>query len=226
MVDAATYRSLAQAMANNPQDADAAIRAEKCLEVALLFETYEHLMVSKQLIDFGDLVALPVRLVEADSEVREALRFRHQHVLVDEYQDVNRASVRLLKAIVGEGRNLWVVGDARQSIYRFRGASATNMVQFPVDFPGAKICQLGINYRSVQKVVDTFTAFSSNMKASAGALPLQLTVSRGTTDDEPEFRVVGSTDDEVSAVLHLSKHSLMLEYRIANKRYYAHLTQG
>lgn len=200
VVDAATYRSLAQAMANNHQDAEAAIRAEKCLEVALLFETYEHLMVSKQLIDFGDLVALPVRLVEADSEVREALRSRHQHVLVDEYQDVNRASVRLLKAIVGEGRNLWVVGDARQSIYRFRGASATNMAQFSVDFPGAKVCQLGVNYRSVQKVVDTFTAFSSTMKASAGALPLQLTVSRCTTDEDPEFRVVGSTDDEISAL--------------------------
>ena len=201
VIDAAGYRALSQAMAGNVgHDADAIIRAEKCLEVALLFETYERLMASGKLIDFGDLVAQPVRLVETDVEVREALKARHQHVLVDEYQDVNRASVRLLKAIVGDGRNLWVVGDARQSIYRFRGASATNMAQFAADFPGAQVRQLAVNYRSVQEVVSVFTAFSSTMKASAGALPLQLTADRGTVDTLPEFRVVRSTDDEISAV--------------------------
>lgn len=113
VVDAAGYRALAQAMADNAgHDAEAMVGAEKCLEVALLFETYERLMAAGQLIDFGDLVAQPVRLAESDSEVKMALKARHQHVLVDEYQDVNNASVRLLKAIVGEGRNLWVVGDA------------------------------------------------------------------------------------------------------------------
>lgn len=150
VVDAARYRELAQAMVNNAgHDAEAATCAEKCLEVALLFETYERLLAAGQLIDFGDLVAKPVRLVETDAEVRMALKARHQHVLVDEYQDVNRASVRLLKAIVGDGRNLWVVGDARQSIYRFRGASATNMAQFSKDFPGAQVRQLAVNYRSM-----------------------------------------------------------------------------
>ena len=98
-----------------------------------------------------------MRLVETDAEVRAALKARHQHVLVDEYQDVNRASVRLLRAIVGDGRNLWVVGDARQSIYRFRGASATNMAQFAVDFPGAQVRQLGVNYRSGREVIEVFS---------------------------------------------------------------------
>ena len=201
VVDAARYRELAQAMAGNAgHDADAATRAEKCLEVALLFETYERLLAAGQLIDFGDLVAQPVRLVETDAEVRMALKARHQHVLVDEYQDVNRASVRLLKAIVGDGRNLWVVGDARQSIYRFRGASSTNMAQFSKDFPGAQVRQLAVNYRSRQEVIKVFTAFSSTMKASAGALPLQLTADRGSLGALPEFRVVRSTDDEISAV--------------------------
>ncbi|MBB5442712.1 MULTISPECIES: UvrD-helicase domain-containing protein [unclassified Paraburkholderia] len=201
VIDAAAYRTLAQAMANNAgHDAEAVKRAEKCLEVALLFETYERLTAARQLIDFGDLVAQPVRLVESDAEVRGALKARHQHVLVDEYQDVNRASVRLLKAIVGEGRNLWVVGDARQSIYRFRGASATNMAQFSSDFPGAQVRQLGINYRSGQEVIEVFTAFSGTMKASGGALPLQLVANRGALNTRAEFRVVKSTDDEISAV--------------------------
>lgn len=201
VIDAAGYRALSQAMADNAgHDAEAIIRAEKCLEVALLFETYERVMTSGKLIDFGDLVAKPVRLVETDVEVTDALKARHQHVLVDEYQDVNRASVRLLRAIVGDGRNLWVVGDARQSIYRFRGASASNMAQFAMDFPGAQVRQLGVNYRSGKEVIDVFTTFSGTMKASTGALPLQLTADRGVLNVRPEFRVVGSTDDEISAV--------------------------
>ncbi len=201
VVDAARYRALAQAMlAHSLEDSESRVRAEKCLEVALVYETYERLMTAKQLIDFGDLVASPVRLVETDSEVRNALRTRHKHVLVDEYQDVNRASVRLLKAIVGDGRYLWVVGDARQSIYRFRGASSTNMVTFTSDFPGAMVNQLGINYRSGQEVIDAFTTFSTTMKASAGSLPLGLQAHRGALGSTPEFRVVGSADDEISAV--------------------------
>lgn len=201
VIDAAGYRRLAQSMADNAgHDEEATMRAEKCREVALLFETYEQLLLARHLIDFGDLVALPVRLVENDAEVRAALKARHQHVLVDEYQDVNRASVRLLKAMVGDGRNLWVVGDARQSIYRFRGASATSMAQFAVDFPGSQLRQLGVNYRSGQEVIEAFTAFSKTMKASTGALPLQLTADRGVLNARPEFRVVGSTEDEISAV--------------------------
>lgn len=201
VVDAAGYRSLAQSMALRAgTDQDAKVRAQKCLEVATLFETYEQLLSGHQLLDFGDLVALPVRLVEGSAEVRDALRARHEHVLVDEYQDVNRASVRLLKAIVGDGRNLWVVGDARQSIYRFRGASATNIARFAIDFPGAQAAQLGINYRSDERIVDVFTEFARGMQASAGALPLNLKADRGTKGERIELRVTELADDEISAL--------------------------
>lgn len=166
----------------------------------MLFEAYERLLTTHQLLDFGDLVALPVRLVEGSAEVRDALRARHEHVLVDEYQDVNRASVRLLKAIVGDGRNLWVVGDARQSIYRFRGASATNIARFAVDFPGAQTAQLGINYRSDERIVDVFTEFARGMQASTSALPLTLKADRGTRGEQVELRVAESPDDEISAL--------------------------
>jgi superfamily I DNA/RNA helicase/Zn-dependent peptidase ImmA (M78 family) len=201
VVDAAGYRALAQSMTVRAgTDQDAKVRAQKCLEVATLFEAYERLLTERQLLDFGDLVALPVRLVEGDAEVRDALRARHEHVLVDEYQDVNRASVRLLKAIVGDGRNLWVVGDARQSIYRFRGASATNIARFAIDFPGAQAAQLGVNYRSDERIVDVFTEFARGMRASSGALPLKLTADRGTKGDRVELRVAESADDEISAL--------------------------
>jgi len=201
VIDAAGYRALAQSMAVRAgTDQGAKVRAQKCLEVATLFEAYERLLASQQLLDFGDLVALPVRLVEGSAEVRDALRARHQHVLVDEYQDVNRASVRLLKAIVGDGRNLWVVGDARQSIYRFRGASSTNIARFAVDFPGAQAAQLGINYRSDECIVDVFTEFARGMQASTGALPLKLKADRGTQGERVELRVAESADDEISAL--------------------------
>lgn len=201
VIDAAGYRALAQSMAVRAgTDQDAAVRAQKCLEVVTLFEAYERLLAARHLLDFGDLVALPVRLVEGSAEVRDALRARHEHVLVDEYQDVNRASVRLLKAIVGDGRNLWVVGDARQSIYRFRGASATNIARFAIDFPGAKVTQLGINYRSDEQIVNVFTEFARGMQASAGALPLNLQADRRSTGGAVELRVAGSADDEVSAI--------------------------
>lgn len=201
VVDAAGYRALAQSMAFGAgTDQNAQIRAQKCLEVATLFEAYERLLTTRQLLDFGDLVARPVRLVEDSAEVRDSLRARHKHVLVDEYQDVNRASVRLLKAIVGDGRNLWVVGDARQSIYRFRGASATNIACFAVDFPGAQTEQLGINYRSDEWIVDVFTEFARGMRASAGALPLKLKADRGTRGERVELRVAESADDEISAL--------------------------
>ncbi len=201
VVDAAGYRALSQSMADRAgTDQDAKVRAQKCLEVATLFEAYERLLTARQLLDFGDLVALPVRLVEGSAEVRDALRARHEHVLVDEYQDVNRASVRLLKAIVSDGRNLWVVGDARQSIYRFRGASATNIARFAIDFPGAQAAQLGVNYRSDERIVDVFTEFARGMQASAGALPLNLLADRGSTGERVELRVAGSADDEISAL--------------------------
>lgn len=201
VVDAAGYRALAQSMAVRAgTDQDAKVRAQKCLEVATLFEAYERLLTGHQLLDFGDLVALPVRLVEGSAEVRDALRARHAHVLVDEYQDVNRASVRLLKAVVSDGRNLWVVGDARQSIYRFRGASATNIARFAVDFPGVQAAQLGVNYRSDERIVDVFAEFARGMQASAGALPFNLQADRGSKGERVELRVAGSADDEISAL--------------------------
>ena len=79
-------------------------------------------------VDFGDLIMRPALLLESDIALQTEVQLRHRHVLVDEYQDVNRASTRLLKTLAGDGKRLWVVGDARQSIYRFRGASSANMV--------------------------------------------------------------------------------------------------
>lgn len=201
--DEKAYRRLADAMVEKAMasgDADALTRAEKVLDVAILYEAYQRELASARLLDFGDLVMRPVELVEANAGVRAALADRHQHVLVDEYQDVNRASVRLLKAIVGDGKHLWAVGDARQSVYRFRGASSTNMTSFSIDFPGATIAALNVNYRSAKEIVDGFCDFAAGMKASTGLLPLSLTANRGSGRLKMEMRRVGRPVDEGAAV--------------------------
>jgi superfamily I DNA/RNA helicase len=201
VVDAAGYRGYAELMLQNAgPSAEERKPAEKSLEVAILFEAYERLMTTGQAVDFGDLVAKPVRLLEADAAVRAALRARHRHILVDEYQDVNHASVRLLKALAGDGSNLWVVGDARQSIYRFRGAASTNVAGFAADFPGGTTGVLEVNYRSTTEVVDTFSAFSVAMRASHGMLPLRLRAYHGSNRRRPELRTVEFPEDETSAL--------------------------
>lgn len=200
VTDARQYMDLSEKMLANAQDDAAIEQAEKCIEVAAVYRLYERLLKERDTVDFGDLVRLPVTLIESNKDVRKSLAARHQHVLVDEYQDVNRASVRLLKSIVGQGERLWVVGDSRQSIYRFRGASSINMRRFSLDFPEATAKQLDVNYRSHKEVVNLFSTFSNDMKASEGAIALKLNAKRGSCGAIPEFRVANSQEDEISAI--------------------------
>ncbi|MDP2780403.1 UvrD-helicase domain-containing protein, partial [Devosia sp.] len=189
MADPARYRALALAMRDAAgADEDRQVAAAKCLEIADIYDLYEDAKSRHGGVDFGDLIMLPAKLLETDAAIRTAVQLRHRHVLVDEYQDVNRASARLLKAVVGDGERLWVVGDSRQSIYRFRGASSANMARFSTDYPGAVVDQLGVNYRSTEQVVHAFAAVAPHMGASHGMLPLALEADRGAGPGKPEIR--------------------------------------
>ena len=110
---------------------------------------------------------LPVQPPETNAPTSASIfRTQYDQVLVDEYQDVNRSSVRLLAALRPDGQDLWAVGDAKQSIYRFRGASSFNMVRFgKEDFPGGQRGRLKRNYRSRREIVDAFSSFALRMKA-------------------------------------------------------------
>ena len=200
VVDAAGYRTLAEAMRDAASTDEERRAAERQLEVATVFATYERLKAAKGCIDFGDLVAMPVRLCESFPDVRDHLAGLYEHILVDEYQDVNRSSVRLLKAIAGNGRNLWAVGDVKQSIYRFRGASAFSMARFDrEDFAGGRRGRLKRNYRSVAEVVDAFLTFASGMLSVHGA-DVRLHPEREEGGWLPEYRSVGTADQEIVAV--------------------------
>ena len=200
MVSPARYLELAEAMATRATDDQDRKTAAKCREVAQVYDVYEKMLADLGGVDFGDLIMRPTVLLETDAAVRTALQIRHRHVLVDEYQDVNHASVRLLKALAGDGGRLWVVGDARQSIYRFRGASSRNVAEFATDFPGATADRLKVNYRSTDQVTGLLNAIAPRMSASNGMLALELAADRGPGSGKPEVRRYTKPDVESAGV--------------------------
>lgn len=199
VVDACAYAALADAMLANARDTESRETAERAGEVARVYTAYEQLKRNADCIDFGDLVAMPVRLLESNSAIRTTLQAQYDHVLVDEYQDVNRSSVRLLNALRPDGKNLWMVGDAKQSIYRFRGASSFNMSRFgKEDFPGGKRGRLKLNYRSAAEIVAGFSEFAINMKA--GDPDSGLEAHRNGSGWKPELRTVQSAEQQQVAL--------------------------
>jgi DNA helicase-2/ATP-dependent DNA helicase PcrA len=162
------YARYAEQMRAGVTSEDGREVASKAAEVARVYRVYQDALDQDGVLDFGDLIAKAVRLLTDNEDIRSEVRAARVHVLVDEYQDVNRASAKFLRALVGSGAGLWVVGDARQSIYRFRGASPDNMTLFGKDFPGAKVLPLRRNYRSASAIVKVISGFASSMPAAAG----------------------------------------------------------
>lgn len=128
MVTPAQYR---EAVKQLPADDDLRNRRE---DVATLYERHEHLLKTKKLVDFVDLVAKPARALEQDRPRYGELADKFQHVLVDEYQDVTFAMVQLIKQLARNAKSLWVVGDVRQAIHHWRGASVESLRRFAQTF--------------------------------------------------------------------------------------------
>ena len=191
------YRELGQRMrAAAGSDTDAVERAERALEVAEVFAAYEDLMANSGVVDLADLIVKPVQLLQDDTEVGDALRARYKWILVDEYQDVNRASGTLLRLLAGQRGAVWAVGDARQSIYRFRGASPVNLRSFGDDFRGATRLSLNVNYRSQAPVVALVSAFAQGMRAGVGGLPATWTADRGEEGGKVAMNIATGLDAE------------------------------
>ena len=122
--------------------------------VAEIYPMYQKALKDQNAFDFDDLLVKPVELFEQDAPLLESYRDRFQFLLVDEYQDTNRAQYRFLQ-LLAEGRgNLMVVGDDDQSIYGWRGADIRNILDFEKDFPAARVVRLEQNYRSTARILD------------------------------------------------------------------------
>ena len=122
--------------------------------VRRVYESYEEVLRRSGGLDFDDLIMKLVQLLSTDAEALEKWRDRFRHVLVDEYQDTNRAQYVLVNLLGAEHRNVAVVGDDDQSIYRFRGADIRNILDFRKDYPDAHVVHLEQNYRSSQAILD------------------------------------------------------------------------
>ena len=126
--------------------------------VAEAFPLYEKRMLEANAMDFDDLLVRTVNAMELFEDVRERWRRTFRHLLVDEYQDTNRAQYQMLKLVAGQHRNLTVVGDEDQSIYGFRHADIRNILDFEHDFPEAETVKLEQNYRSTQTILSAANA--------------------------------------------------------------------
>jgi DNA helicase-2/ATP-dependent DNA helicase PcrA len=157
--------------------------------VRRVYEAYEDRLHQANALDFGDLIFRTVRGLEADESFRETLAGRFSHVLVDEFQDTNQAQFRLVRSLSEGHRNLCVVGDDDQSIYRWRGADRRNILDFRTSFSDATLVKLEQNYRSTQRILRAANAvIARNTDREPKAL--------WTDNDEGEAILVVRTMDE------------------------------
>jgi DNA helicase II / ATP-dependent DNA helicase PcrA len=130
--------------------------------VADVYDEYQRRMVAANAMDFDDLLLNTVRLFREHPEVLEHYRTRFTHVLIDEYQDTNSVQNALAVLLAGDHRNIVVVGDSDQSVYRFRGADISNILDFEQAFPDATAITLDQNFRSTQTILDAANAVIAN----------------------------------------------------------------
>jgi DNA helicase II / ATP-dependent DNA helicase PcrA len=152
-------------------------RDEARKDVAKLFKAYEEILRKAASLDFDDLLLRAVDLLKDNANVRNAWSSRFEYIMVDEFQDTNRAQEELVRMLAGTRKNICVVGDEDQSIYGWRGARAGNLKRFVDFYPGTKVIRLEDNYRSTQIILDAAGAVVQNnsdrlgktLKSSLGA---------------------------------------------------------
>jgi DNA helicase-2/ATP-dependent DNA helicase PcrA len=145
-------------------------------KVSDIYRLYQQRLVEASAVDFDDILKLTVELFQAFPDVLERWQERFKYILVDEYQDTNRAQYMLVKMLASKHKNVCVVGDSDQSIYAFRGADLRNMLEFEKDYPDARIVLLEQNYRSTQTILDAANAVIAN---NVGRKPKRLWTDEG-----------------------------------------------
>lgn len=170
--------------------------------VAKVYKAYEARRKEARALDFDDLLIEAVRLLKEAPAIRDKWRAQFEYILIDEYQDTNAAQYQLVRLLVNEQQNICVVGDDWQSIYSWRGADFTNILNFERDFPGAKVVKLEQNYRSTGHILDAaHQVISKNTQrtdkelwtAEGPGAPVQV---HGVYDEAEEARQVA---DRISA---------------------------
>lgn len=137
-------------------------------KIGSAYKLYQDELKKADAMDFDDIIGNTVRLLENYSDVREYYQRKFKYIMVDEYQDTNHAQFRLTELLAGGHKNICVVGDDDQSIYRFRGATIENIMSFESRYSNAKTIRLEQNYRSTQTILDVANEVISNNKQRKG----------------------------------------------------------
>ncbi len=159
-------------------------------KVIKIYPVYQERLKASNALDFDDMLMLTVLLLTRNPKVLSKYTGLFEHLLVDEYQDTNPAQYKLIKLLAGKKKNVCVVGDDDQSIYRFRGADLRNILEFEKDFPNAKVVRLEQNYRSTQTILDASWSLVCN---NAGRKPKKLWTELGQGDKVNYMRVPDET---------------------------------
>ncbi len=168
-------------------------------KTAELYAAYQSALREANAMDFNDLIMQTVLLLRGNEEVREKYRRRFRYVMVDEYQDTDRAQFALVSLLAGGTNNLCVVGDDDQSIYKFRGATIENILNFEKTFANARVIRLEQNYRSTQNILDAANGVIRHNESRKGKV-LWTENGRGSkvllhtaSDEQDEARFVAET---------------------------------
>ncbi len=140
----------------------------RLMRVGQVYAKYQELLKSSDAMDFDDIIVNTVSLLENNDEIREYYQDKFKYILIDEYQDTNFAQYKLCSILADKHRNFCVVGDDDQSIYKFRGATIENILNFEHQYPNAKVIRLEQNYRSTQNILDAANAVIGNNEQRKG----------------------------------------------------------
>ncbi|KIH97526.1 ATPase AAA [Streptomonospora alba] len=195
IADTAQQREIAAVVAGSEKEGRRLLDRRDSDEATEEDAAYERRLRELDLVDFTDLVALPVRLLGADPELAEHYRRRWPWISVDEYQDVDERQYTLLRLLTAPDGNLTAIGDPDQAIYGFRGADVGFFLRFTADFPGAATVRLGRNYRSNATIVDA----AVHAIAPASLLPGRELRAVGDFSDPPRIGLHTAADEKAEA---------------------------
>ncbi|MDZ7270149.1 MAG: ATP-dependent helicase [candidate division KSB1 bacterium] len=205
------YLAFAQRLAKeaeeHPEDKELQERAARQMELARTYACHQRLLAEAGMVDFGDQVALALKLLREHPSVLQDLRQRYRYILVDEFQDTNYAQFVLVSLLAGANGNITVVADDDQSIYKFRGAAISNVINFLKSYPQARLVVLTENYRSTQQILDA--AYRLIRHNDPERLEVQRSISKQLraqrTDGAPvmhrHFDTLSSEADAVASII-------------------------
>ena len=171
-----------------------------------VYAEYEKVLYKNNAMDFDDLLVKTVELLRANEDVRNYYQERFKYIMVDEYQDTNTVQFRLVSLLAGKYRNLCVVGDDDQSIYKFRGANIYNILNFEKEFPDAKVIKLEQNYRSTKNILNAANSVICHNKGrkektlwTANETGEKIVFNQYQNEYDEAFQVVNEIGREVSS---------------------------